>query len=46
MEEIHVLGIYYLMAFVIIHLAGVLRSEFIEQKGIISSIISGTKADE
>ncbi|QJP35671.1 cytochrome b/b6 domain-containing protein [Nonlabens sp. Ci31] len=46
MEEIHLLGIYYLTAFIIIHLAGILISEFTDQKGIISSIISGTKANE
>lgn len=43
MEEIHVLGIYYLMAFIVIHLAGVLIAEFTEQKGIISQIVSGSK---
>ncbi|MBX2912719.1 MAG: cytochrome b/b6 domain-containing protein [Cyclobacteriaceae bacterium] len=45
MEEIHVLGIYYLVAFIAIHLAGVLIAEFTDQKGIISRIISGTKED-
>ncbi|TYB76685.1 cytochrome b/b6 domain-containing protein [Bizionia gelidisalsuginis] len=43
MEEIHVLGIYYLIAFITIHLAGVLIAEFTEQKGIISRIVSGAK---
>ncbi|MGB5420348.1 cytochrome b/b6 domain-containing protein [Algibacter sp.] len=43
MEEIHVLGIYYLIAFIVIHLAGVLIAEFTEQKGIISRIVSGSK---
>lgn len=43
MEEIHVLGIYYLIAFIAIHLGGVLIAEFTNQKGIISRIISGTK---
>lgn len=43
MEEIHVLGIYYLIAFIAIHLAGVLIAEFTNQKGIISRIISGSK---
>jgi len=41
-EEIHVLGIYYLLAFIGIHLAGVLIAEFTNQKGIVSKIISGT----
>ena len=43
MEEIHVLGIYYLIAFIIIHFTGVLIAEFTDHKGIISSIISGSK---
>lgn len=43
MEEIHVLGIYYLIAFIAIHWAGVLRAEFTDQKGIISRIVSGTE---
>ncbi len=43
MEEIHVLGIYYLIAFIVIHLAGVLIAEFTDQKGIISRIVSGIK---
>ncbi|WP_159022635.1 cytochrome b/b6 domain-containing protein [Formosa sp. L2A11] len=43
MEEIHVLGIYYLIAFIVIHLAGVLIAEFKDQKGIISRIVSGSK---
>ena len=43
MEEIHILGIYYLIAFIVIHLAGVLIAEFTNQKGIVSRIVSGTK---
>lgn len=43
MEEIHVLGIYYLVGFIVIHLAGVLIAEFTNQKGIISRIVSGSK---
>jgi cytochrome b561 len=43
MEEIHVLSIYYLIPFLIIHLGGVLISEFTKQPGIISRIVSGTK---
>lgn len=45
MEEIHILGIYYLVAFIVIHVAGVLMAEFTEQKGIISRIISGKSKD-
>src|SRR5680860_673767 len=43
MEEIHILGIYYLVAFIAIHLTGVLIAEFTDQKGIISRIVSGSK---
>ena len=43
MEAIHVLGIYYLLAFIAIHFAGVLVAEFTNQGGIISRIISGSK---
>lgn len=43
MEEIHVLSIYYLIPFLIIHLGGVLIAEFTTQPGIISRIVSGTK---
>ena len=41
MEEIHELGIYYLLAFIVIHFGGVLISEFTNDKGIISRIVSG-----
>ncbi|MBK7428266.1 MAG: cytochrome b/b6 domain-containing protein [Saprospiraceae bacterium] len=43
MEEIHVLSIYYLVPFLIIHLGGVLIAEFTTHPGIISRIVSGTK---
>jgi len=43
LEEIHVLGVYYLIAYISIHLAGVLIAEFTDQKGIISRIVSGTR---
>ena len=46
MENIHVLSIYYLLAFITIHLAGVLLAEFSDQKGIISRIVSGSKKEE
>ncbi len=42
MEEIHALGIYYLVPFIIIHLAGLLIAEFTDQRGIVSRIISGS----
>jgi len=43
MESIHVLSLYYLIPFVILHFGGVLMAEFTVQKGIISDIISGKK---
>ena len=45
MEEIHVLSIYYLVGFIIIHVAGVFVAEFTNQKGIISRIVSGSKKE-
>lgn len=46
MEEIHVLSIYYLLTFIVLHLAGVLVAEFSSEKGIISRIISGSRNHE
>lgn len=46
MEEIHVLGIYYLIGFIVIHVAGVLIAEFTNQKGIMSRIVSGSKKEK
>jgi cytochrome b561 len=43
MENIHVLSIYYLLTFIVIHLAGVFFSEFTNQQGLISKIVSGSK---
>ncbi|MBX2977269.1 MAG: cytochrome b/b6 domain-containing protein [Ignavibacteriaceae bacterium] len=40
-ESIHKLSIYYLGAYLIFHLGGVLIAEFTNQKGLISKIISG-----
>lgn len=40
-EEIHVLSIYYLIAFIVIHIGGVLLAELTNQQGIISKIVSG-----
>lgn len=42
MEEIHVLSIYYLLAFIFLHLGGVLMAELTSEQGIISKIVSGT----
>lgn len=41
-ENIHVLGIYYLIGFIVIHWSGVLIAEFTNQKGIISKIVRGS----
>lgn len=41
LEGIHALAIYYLIAFLIIHMAGVLWAELTDQRGIISRVISG-----
>jgi len=43
MEAIHVLSIYYLVPFIIIHLGGILLAEFSNEQGIISRIVNGTK---
>lgn len=43
MEDIHVLSIYYLVGFLVIHIAGVFIAEFTNQKGIISRMVSGSK---
>ncbi|KVV15168.1 cytochrome b/b6 domain-containing protein [Flavobacterium sp. TMP13] len=42
-ENIHVLSIYYLLAFIVIHLFGVFGAELTTQRGLISKIISGGK---
>jgi cytochrome b len=44
-EEIHVLSIYYLITFIIIHIGGVLLAEVTNQQGIISKMVSGGKND-
>lgn len=46
MEEIHELGIYYLVGFMLLHISGVLYAEFTTQNGIISRIISGKKTEK
>ena len=46
MEAIHVVSIYYLLAFIFIHIGGVLFAEFSDQQGIISKIVSGRKGAE
>lgn len=43
MESIHVLGTYYLIAFIAIHLGGVFIAEFTTDKGIISRIVRGSE---
>jgi cytochrome b561 len=46
MEEIHVLGIYYLIGYILLHLTGTFIAEFTDQKGIISKIVSGSKTED
>ena len=46
MESVHILSIYYLVPFIVIHLAGVLLAEFTDQKGIVSRIVSGKKNED
>ncbi|MGO3183523.1 MAG: cytochrome b/b6 domain-containing protein [Aequorivita sp.] len=41
LEEVHVLGIYYLVAFIVIHISGIIIAELTDQKGIVSRIING-----
>lgn len=43
MEEIHILGIYYLIVFIVLHIGGILIAEFTNQKGIISRIVRGSE---
>ncbi|RTZ01871.1 cytochrome b/b6 domain-containing protein [Flavobacterium sp. RSP49] len=43
MEDIHDLSIYYLLTFIVIHLATIFFSEFTNQQGLISRIISGSQ---
>jgi len=42
-ENIHVLALYYLIPFIVLHIIGVLIAEFTDQKNIISRIIRGSK---
>jgi cytochrome b561 len=41
MEEIHKLSIYYLLAFMVVHIGGVLYAELTSEQGLVSRIISG-----
>jgi len=40
-EGIHKLSVYYLVAFIVLHIGGVLIAELSNRKGIISAVISG-----
>jgi cytochrome b561 len=42
-EDIHVLSLYYLIPFIIIHISGVMMAEFSNQKGIIYNILRESK---
>jgi cytochrome b561 len=44
MEEVHVLSLYYLLAFIVLHFGGILMAEFSIQPGIISRIVGGNKS--
>lgn len=46
MESIHEWGIYYLVAFILVHLGGVLYAEFSGHQGLISKIVSGSSEGE
>lgn len=41
MEGIHVLSIYYLIAYLFIHFGGIIIAEFTNEQGIVSRMISG-----
>jgi cytochrome b561 len=43
MEDLHKPSLYYILAFVFIHISGILWSEFTNDKGIISRVIGGGK---
>lgn len=43
LEGLHVLSLYYLIPFIVIHLAGVFMAEISEQKGIVSRLLGGVK---
>jgi cytochrome b len=45
MEEIHVLSLYYLLAYIVLHIGGVIMAEFNSDHGIVSRIIGGKKKD-
>ena len=42
-EEVHVLSIYYFVAYMLLHLGGVFLAEFTSLPGLISRVISGDK---
>ncbi len=43
MEDIHVLSIYYLITYILLHIGGVLIAELTDDQGLVSRIISGEK---
>ena len=46
MEGIHEFGTYYLVAFIALHIGGILIAELTNDKGIISRIINGSEGKE
>jgi cytochrome b561 len=45
MEKIHVLSLYYLLAYIVLHIGGLIMAEFTSDHGIVSRIIGGKKKD-
>ena len=45
MEDIHVLSIYYLITYILLHIGGVLIAELTDDQGLVSRIISGGKKE-
>lgn len=43
LEELHVLSIYYFVAYMLLHIGGVLLAEFTSLPGLISRVISGNQ---
>jgi cytochrome b561 len=44
-ETIHKQSIYYFLAFIVLHIGGILMAEFTNRQGIISRIVSGEKGN-
>lgn len=42
-EDLHVLGLWYLVPFLVLHLGGIVMGELTNEKGLISRMIGGTR---